>query len=105
MNYLPEIKSALNKTSFNDIFSDCFGLCPEDVKEGADWSRPVMFNTDSGEIFFYDSEREPDWVRIYVRDNAAICIGHISAEEILTGDPTQAILEFIEEKYKGYEPQ
>lgn len=81
------VKTALSENSISSLFSEKIGV-PEDVENEDQSAYALMFNIETNELFFlHYATAENSWAKTAEQQNPWICIGYISATDILMGDP------------------
>ena len=85
------VKLALANHRIYDLFAEKIGT-PEEVEDDNNNAYALIYS--KGQLFFLDyATRENGNAKTYEQQNDGICIGYVSATDILMGDPAGQIEE------------
>ena len=85
------IISALKNANFAEIFTSAHDVQPEYFKD-SETKYAVMFNVETDLIFMLPyATSENSWAKTATSQNPWICIGYLSAETVVGGDPIYEI--------------
>lgn len=91
--------TALEEVHFPSIYADAIGSDVEE-QEGEDTFKAyaVMFNVETDRIFMLEYATEGNgWAETAESQNPWICLGYVSAEDIMAGDPAGFLTERVQE--------
>jgi hypothetical protein len=93
------LAAALENAKFYSLFADVAGVPAEDFEDTKKFG--LSFNVETNELQFikYITNEDKSWVGAYEQQNPCIIVGYVGANDIISGDPANDIIEAYQNEY------